>query len=188
MKIGYARITSITQSIISQTSQLLRAGCDQILEEKLTNDKTERPELTNILEQLRKDDILVVTSLHRLASTLPALVRLLNIVRKKGAHFSVLNQDLNTTGANGGLIFNMMDVLEKFEQDVTSERTRKALETAKARGRNGGRPVTITQDKARAILSAYAGNKLSISEICQQFSVGRSSVYRIRQARARGEI
>lgn len=188
MKIGYARITSTTQTIISQTSQLTRAGCDKITEEKLSHDNTKRPELTRILDQLRKDDVIVVTSLHRLASTMPDLVRLFNLLRKKGAHLSVLNQDINTTGTDGELIFNMMAALEEFRQDVISERTRKALQTAKARGRNGGRPVKITQEKARGILSAYAGGKLSTSEICQEFGVGRTSIYRLRQARARGEI
>ena len=47
---------------------------------------------------------------------------------------------VDTTRADGRLIFAVFAALAEFERGVISERTRAGLKAARARGRKGGRP------------------------------------------------
>ena len=51
--------------------------------------------------------------------------------------------NLDTTTANGRLIFGIFAALAEFERELIIERTRAGLASARARGRNGGRPFKI---------------------------------------------
>lgn len=67
MKIGYARVSTIDQSLELQLDVLKEAGCSRIFQEKISGAKKDRPELERLLEQLRPNDVVVVWKLDRLA-------------------------------------------------------------------------------------------------------------------------
>ena len=67
MKLGYARVSTGDQTLDGQCQRLSAAGCEKLFEEKISGARRNRPKLEKLIEQLRKDDILVVTRLDRLA-------------------------------------------------------------------------------------------------------------------------
>ncbi len=67
---------------------------------------------------------------------------------------------------------------EPLEANLLSERTKKGLEAARARGRKGGRP-SLPDYKKREIKFLYDEQKLTGEEIAKQTDVSRSTVYRI---------
>ncbi len=52
--------------------------------------------------------------------------------------------NIDTTTAGGRLVFGIFAALAEFERELIRERTIAGLSSARARGRNGGRPYTIT--------------------------------------------
>jgi DNA invertase Pin-like site-specific DNA recombinase len=52
------------------------------------------------------------------------------------------------------------------------------LESARARGRRGGRPKALDDDKAELARRLKAEGDLSVGEICSMLGVGRSTLYR----------
>jgi len=72
--IGYARVSSIGQSLNVQLEKL--ADCKKVFQEKKSRTSNKRPQLAACLEYVREGDTLVVTRLDRLArSTLhPAFI------------------------------------------------------------------------------------------------------------------
>ena len=60
MKIGYARVSTKEQNLSLQLDTLEKEGCEQIFHEKITGSKTKRPELDNMLSNLRKGDVVVI--------------------------------------------------------------------------------------------------------------------------------
>jgi DNA invertase Pin-like site-specific DNA recombinase len=60
MRIGYTRVSSRDQNYTAQIAALNAAGCGRIFEEKMSAGRWNRPELSRLLDHLRKDDVLVV--------------------------------------------------------------------------------------------------------------------------------
>jgi hypothetical protein len=54
------------------------AGCGRIFEEKVSADRWNRPELSRLLDHLRKDDVLVVWKLDRLSRSLKDVLTLMD--------------------------------------------------------------------------------------------------------------
>lgn len=67
MKVGYARVSTVGQSLESQIEQLIEYGCEIIYMEKESGKKTDRQDLDNARKALRKGDKLVVTKIDCLA-------------------------------------------------------------------------------------------------------------------------
>jgi len=86
-----------------------------------------RPGLQAALSMIGKGDALVVYSLSRLSrSTKDALI-LSEILTKKDADLVSLSEKIDTTSASGKMVFRLLAVLNEFERDQTSDRTRFAL-------------------------------------------------------------
>ena len=56
-KIGYARVSTISQSLETQINLLKAEGCIKIFSEKVSGKKTNRSKLDECLKYLREDDI-----------------------------------------------------------------------------------------------------------------------------------
>lgn len=81
----------------------------------------------------------------------------------------------------GKLFFHLFAALAEFERDIISERTKAWLESARARGRKGGRLKGLSKmarDKAIIAKSLYEQRRMSITEICQHLGVARSTFYK----------
>jgi len=85
VKIGYARVSTLGQNLDSQKDQLRENGCEEIFEEKVSAGY-DRPELTRLLGYLRKDDVLIVCKMDRLARSVSDLIKITMIVKEKDAH------------------------------------------------------------------------------------------------------
>ena len=97
-----------------------------------------RPGLQSALAMVGKGDALVVYSLSRLSrSTKDALV-LSEILLKKEADLVSLSEKIDTTSASGKMVFRLLAVLNEFERDQISDRTRFALAHKKAIGEKTG--------------------------------------------------
>ena len=104
--IGYARVSSVGQSLAVQLDKLTR--CEKIYQEKRSGATSQRPSLDACLDYVREDDTLVVTRLDRLARSTLHLCQIAAELQRKGVDLRVLDQQINTTDATGRLLFNML--------------------------------------------------------------------------------
>lgn len=181
MKIGYARVSTHDQDLSLQLDALQQNGCEKIFEEKVTGTTKERPQLQQLLDQLRPEDIVVIWKLDRLARSLQDLVSLVNQIRDKGASLQSLNDQIDTTSAQGKFTFHIFAALSEFERDIISERTKAGLAAARARGRKGGRPKGLSRKAQHTAVVAerlYLEGQLSVKEICEQLAISRGTLYK----------
>ena len=186
MKIGYARVSTKEQSLNLQEDALQKAGCEKIYSEQISGVKSERPQLQEMIKQLRQGDVIVVWKLDRLGRSLRDLVNLVATFQDEGVEFQSLQDKIDTTTPTGKLAFHLFAALAEFERDIISSRTKAGLEAARARGRKGGRPKGLSkkaQDKARLAESLYKEKERSIAEICDHLHISKPTLYRYLRSR-----
>ncbi len=186
MLIGYARISKAdgTQVLDLQRDALIEAGVepDDIYEDKASGKKEDRPALAACLKAMRKGDTLVVWKLDRLGRDLKHLVDTTQDLTKRGIGFRVLTgqgANIDTSTADGRLVFGIFAALAEFERELIRERTMAGLAAARARGRKGGRKFALTKAQIRLAQAAMKSRDTSVSELCKELGgITRGTLYR----------
>ena len=87
-----------------------------------------------------------------------------------------LIENIDTTSPGGRRIFHLFAALAEFERDLIRERTRAGLTAARARGRQGGRPSSLTDDQALTA-RRFEQKDMTVAQIGKVLGVSRSTVY-----------
>lgn len=178
MKIGYARVSTIDQSLDSQLDKLKEAGCEIIYQEKISGIKKERPELYKLLDYVREGDTIIVTELTRISRGTRDLFSIVEHIEGLGVNIkSIRELWLDTTTPHGKLMFTVIAGISQFERDIISVRTREGLKAARARGRKGGRKPKDPKI-VNIALKMYADKNYTIPEIVRATKLSKTSLYR----------
>src|SRR4051812_50044726 len=101
MLIGYARISTLDQTLALQQDALTAAGCEHIYTDTVSGSVTTRPGLTQALSHLRAGDTLVVWRLDRLGPALPHLIDTGRELPGPGVGFPALHEEIHTPTSGG---------------------------------------------------------------------------------------
>jgi DNA invertase Pin-like site-specific DNA recombinase len=181
MLIGYARVSKNEQNLDLQRDALLKAGCREkdIFTDKITGTKEERNGLTQALSHLREGDTFVVWRLDRLGRSLKHLIETVTKLHAQNIAFQSITENIDTASVTGQLIFHIFGALAEFERNLIRERTIAGLESARARGRLGGRPeLNAASTKIAMAKKLYADKTNSVSDICKTLNISRATLYR----------
>ncbi len=177
MNVGYARISTQDQDLSLQIDALKQAGCEKIFRDQASGAKAARPGLQEALDYLRLGDTLVVWRLDRLGRSLKHLIETVMLLEERGISFRSLRESIDTTTSSGRLVFHLFGALAEFERDLIRERTQAGLQAARARGRKGGRPKSLSEHKTALLYRLYDERKHSIKEICDILDISKSTLY-----------
>ncbi len=97
-----------------------------------------REGLQNAIDSIGKDIALVTYSMSRISRSIRDMLDIGDHLQKKGANLVSLTEKIDTTSAAGKMIFNMLAVMNQFERDQISERTKSALQYKKAQNQRIG--------------------------------------------------
>lgn len=179
MLVGYARVStdSDRQSTDLQLDALIKAGVDarQIYTDKISGSRDSRPGLKACLEYLSPGDTLIVWKLDRLGRSLAHLLTLITDLGARDIAFRSLTEEMNTSTAQGKLLFSVFGALAEFERSLIKERVNAGLAAAAKRGRRGGRPVVVDAEKTEQIV-ALLNAGASQASICRTSDIARSTL------------
>ena len=177
-RIGYARVSSVGQSLDVQLDKLI--DCDKIYSEKTSGATADRPELQACLDYVRDGDSLVITKLDRLARSTFHLTQIAEQLRGKGVELVVIDQAIDTSTATGKLLFNVLASISEFETELRKERQVDGIAKAKANGVQFGRKAKLSDaDLAQMIAERASG--VMIKDLMSKYSLSKASVYRLLQ-------
>lgn len=180
--VGYCRVSSQDQQPRLQHDALVQAGVPKklIFSDKVSGAKAARPGLDACLAELKAGDVLVTWRLDRLGRSLRHLLNLVDDLKERGVGFKSLQDGfLDTTSANGELVFHFFMALAQFERRLIQERTKAGLAAARARGRLGGRkPILPTDPRVQTAKTLHADKKMAVVDICRTLQVSRPTLYR----------
>ena len=191
MQVGYGRVSKADQNPDLQIDALKAEGCERIFTEKASGAQRNRPQLKAALEYLREGDTLVVWKLDRLARSLKQLIETVEDMEARGIGFKSVTEKLDTTTAGGKLIFHIFGGLAEFERSIIRERVKAGLEAAKARGRVGGRPRSVSDDDIAVAKAMLKDGSFTVAEVARRIGCSPATLYRYlpsaRSVVARGE-
>ena len=178
MLIGYARVSMLEQNLNLQLDALKSIGCKKLYEDKVSSSKLNCPGLNKALEDLRKGDTLVVWKLDRLGRSLRSLIELINDLEEKEIMFRSIQDGIDTSTSIGQFFFHITGAFAELERNLIKERTKAGLDSARARGRTGGRKPSLNKKQIQMMLEIYNARSTPIIEICEQFKISRKTCYR----------
>lgn len=181
MKIGYARVSTLGQSLAIQLESLANEGCEKIFEEKASGKSAEdREQLQLALDYVREGDVLVITKLDRLARSMIDLGLIAKRLKDKRVGLKAIDQSgIDTTTATGELLFNILGSVAAFERALINERTSEGRLKARAKGVKFGAKAKLSASEVaslKAEMRLFEGSK---SELANKYGISRASLYRI---------
>lgn len=184
MFVGYMRISKSDgrQTLALQRDALTEAGVDptRLYEDMASGRRDDRPGLTACLKALQPGNTLVVWKLDRLGRDLKHLVGLVEELNHRQVGLKVLagaGAQIDTTTANGRLVFGIFAALAEFEAALIRERTQAGLTAARARGRVGGRPRKMTTATLKMAMVALADPHSNANEVAHRLGFTRTTLY-----------
>jgi DNA invertase Pin-like site-specific DNA recombinase len=156
---------------------LRQCECNEILTEKMSGTKADRPELLRLKDKVRPGDTLVIESFSRLGRSTKDLIELVEFFENRGVKINSIKEKFETDTAQGKCMLTVFQAFSQFERDLIAERTKEGLASARARGRKGGRPRVRNKDIEKA-LKLYHSKEYSISEIVEMSGISQATLYR----------
>ena len=180
MLLGYARVSTKDQNLDLQLDALRSHGCEKFFTDTVSGAKSVRPGLDKILKEARPKDVIVIWKLDRLGRSLKHLVELVAELNQRNIGLRSLNDPIDTTTAQGRLVFNIFASLAEFEREIIRERTNAGLVAARARGRVGGRKPGLDEDAQRKarIAASYYEEGMPVNQIAKDLDISKATLYK----------
>ncbi len=185
---GYARISTKIQatdgnSLEAQSEALKNAGATDIFSDTYTGATTDRLELKRLLAVLKKDDVLVLSKLDRIARTARQGLELIDTLNAKDVSVRILNMGgaIDNTPI-GKLMRTMLFAFAEFERDLIVERTQEGKRIARQNPDfHEGRPKKFTEAQINHALSLRADH--SFKQISRLTGISVSTLKRAEKAK-----
>ncbi|WP_426938589.1 recombinase family protein [Pseudarthrobacter sp. S3] len=176
--VGYGRISTGSQDASLQEDALNKYGCEKIYIDTISGAKADRPQLQIMLDHLRSGDTVVVWKIDRMGRSLIHLVQLVEQLQKLGVGLVSLTEGLDTRTEIGRFQLNILASVAQWERDTIRGRVQAGVDSARARGRVGGRKPKLSAQKLKMAKTMYASKEYTIKEIADELVVSESTVYR----------
>jgi DNA invertase Pin-like site-specific DNA recombinase len=179
---AYIRTSTRDQNADLQRDAMAKAGIPEkyiYADERVSGTLADRPRLSALLDHLREGDEVVVWKLDRLGRNTRNVLELIETLTAKGATFRSLTEGIDTTGPMGKAMLTIMTAFAQLERDTIVERTKAGLESAKAKGKVGGRPSIVDEKKLTRIKKLAASGDYTRAEIADMTKVSVATLYRV---------
>lgn len=182
MRVGYIRVSSVGQNPQRQSEELETRGRVEKIFTESASGRTggERPGLDECLTFLREGDVLVVSSIDRLARSLVDLRKTVDAVIEKGAAVEFLHENLkfsrDSADARADLMLGILGSFAEFERAIIRERQAEGIALARARGAYKGRKRALTPAQVAEVEGRIASGEAKAA-IARELGIARSTLY-----------
>jgi DNA invertase Pin-like site-specific DNA recombinase len=182
LDLGYARVSTIRQSLDSQLDALTAAGIpgERIYADKKTGTTVDRDGLNQLLGYARPGDTIVVHTLDRIGRNLREVLNLVHDLAGRGIGVRSLADPLPIDTADEGMgriAFLLLALFAEMERTFTAERAAHARAVAESAGRQVGRPIAHPADKIE-YARLLKGRGDSLSQIAAKTGIPKTSLHR----------
>lgn len=182
MRIGYARVSTVSQHLEAQIEALEAEGCEEIYSEHFTGTKTERPVFSKVMAELSEGDTLVVTKLDRLARNTREGIDVVEALFDRGVRVHVLNVGLLENTNMGRFFLTTLLAVAEMERNLIVERTQEGKAIARQnKDFREGRPKKFTKQQVEHALELLADH--SYPQVERLTGISKSTLLRAKRKR-----
>lgn len=188
---GYARVSSLEQSLERQKIELEDYGVDYILEEKASGKNFKDRNIYNLLiENVRKGDKIICISLDRFSRSVRETVKELELLEKKGVTVMFLKEKIDTSQSGiSQLMLNIFSWVAEQERLTMLERQKKGYEALQKNEKGrliskkgtliGGKEKKFTNKQLELIRDYKQGKSIyNLSQLARLINVSRPTLYK----------
>lgn len=136
---SYIRVSTQHQEVNRQEYLLEQQGIkvDKAYTEKISGATTERPQLQQMLAEIKKGDIVYAESISRLGRNLKDLIEIIDTIIAKGGRVIVLKEGIDTNNSTYKLLLGIFGAVAEMERDTLKERQGQKIDYLKAEKEKG---------------------------------------------------
>lgn len=175
VRIGYARASTVRQSLDTQLDSLTSVGVTRIFSEKISTRATTRPELDkaiSLAREIRGSGVAVTLVVHehkRLGRGLE-LATLAEQLKASDVGLQFLTGELQGSHDPSGVVFTVLAALSGMEREYIRDRTLEGHESARTRGKTIG-GASVTDDHMLSMALHLRGQELSLRDIASRLVI-----------------
>lgn len=182
---GYARISTDEQNLERQLEALEKEGCQRIYSDTFSGAAMNRPQLNELLEEIKEGDTIIIVDLTRFSRSVQDLFRLVDLIKEKGVFLKSIKDtwlDITSDNPYSAFLLTIMSAVSQLERDLTRHRMKEGIAIAKKKGLYKGRAKTFTEKNPRLkhALDLYEHEQktLTVKEVCTMTGISEATFYR----------
>ena len=186
--IGYLRVSQEDQDLSQNRANILslanfkNLGQVEWVEEKDSDTQDWRKrKLGETFETLKAGDAIIVSELSRLGRSTLQILEIMEQAKKRDIAVHAVKGGWTLNGTmESKIVLNMLAMMAEIERDIISERTKKGLLAAKAKGRQLGRPRGPGKsklDQYREEIESLLKNGSTKSFVAKRYGTTAANLY-----------
>ena len=176
MKIGYIRVSTEEQNTARQEVLLRELGVDEVFIDKASGKNADRPELTRMMNYVRRGDTVIVESISRFARNTRDLLDLVEQLTEKQVEFVSRKEAIDTTTPTGKFMLTVFAAVAELEREYILQRQREGIAIAKQQGKYRGRPPKVYPDFER-IAARWQKGEITAVQAMKQLGMSKTRFY-----------
>jgi DNA invertase Pin-like site-specific DNA recombinase len=196
MNVGYIRVSTTKQNLDRQLKQMADEKVGKIFEEKISGKDTNRAEFQKMLNFVRQDDAVIVTSLDRLGRNYDDIKSTVSELHSKNVTLKILDAPFLTFNTGNKLLdkamfdmfLSLLSYIAQNEREKIKDRQREGIALAKEKGVYKGRPseyTPIANDPQKKIIyetvCRLLNQQVAITTIAKTVGLSRPTIYKIKK-------
>ena len=177
-RIGYIRVSTVTQTLDQQRTALVAVGVDKTFADTMSGARDDRPGLAELMAYVREGDSVVVWKLDRLGRNLQHILATVKALTDRGVTLVSTSDGIDSSTAAGRMMIGVLGSLAEYERELVKERTALKRESSRANGTKFGRPRKVDDCVQIATAKKMRADGHTSRDIAKYLGVSRATLYR----------
>ena len=177
MRVTYIRVSTVEQNEERQLEAMKSHNIERYFIEKVSAKDTNRPKLKEMLDFVRKGDVVYVHDFSRLARNTADLLSIVEYLNNKEVTLVSNKENIDTSTPTGKLMLTLIGAIAEFERTNLLERQREGIAIAKAKGKYKGGQVKRIDDKVfEKYYHQYKSREINKVQFAKALSISRPTL------------
>ncbi len=177
-RIGYVRVSTVTQTLDQQQDALDKVGVTKTFSDTISGARDDRPGLAEMLAYVRPGDTVVVWKLDRLGRNLQHILATVKALTGRGVTLVSTSDGIDSSTAAGRMMIGVLGSLAEYEVELIKERTALKRAASRANGTKFGRPQKVDDPEHIATAKRMKADGHTGKAIAKYLVVSRATLYR----------